>query len=284
MGNDASTKPFADWLGRVFVSEDDVTARLVESYRAIFDPNLSPASDGAAPLGIHWCLSPAIAPMAQLGPDGHPAKNLTMPPIPLPLRMWAGGEVEHLGALRTGDHVTKRSTIETVSHKHGRSGELWFVSLRHEYATERGVAIRERQDIVYRANAAPTSKPKSDAMIEEQPPAGGICTVDTPPTLLFRYSAITFNGHRIHYDLPYATEVEGYEGLVVHGPLQATLLLNVAAASAGTVPGRFLYRGLRPAIAGRPIAVKRGDGEATETYWTEGAGGIRHMEASIRQA
>lgn len=283
----AEPKPFADWIGRTTESEDDITPRLVDSFRAIFDPHLAPVGDGVAPLGIHWCLSPAIASMDQLGRDGHPAKNLSLPPVPLPRRMWAGGELQVLGDLRVGDRVLRTSTIRDVTHKQGRSGELWFVAVGHEYSTDRGLAVRERHDIVYREEARPGNGRK-DAGRGAEPPADGPVdgpvdglTVETPETLLFRYSAITFNGHRIHYDLPYATEVEGYEGLVVHGPIQATLLLNLAAASGGSVPSLFAYRGLSPAIAGRRIAGRRGTGDLANTYWTEGASGVRHMEASV---
>jgi len=271
-------KPFADWIGRRTVSDDVVADRLVRSFRAMFDPLLAAVADGEAPLGIHWCLSPAIEPMAALGGDGHPEKNLALPPVPLPRRMWAGGSVEPLAPLMVGDRVRRTSTIANVDRKVGRSGELWFVTVDHEYRTDRGVAIRERQDIVYReaAGAQPKSPPPAVAAS-----AGAVraaerdWTIETPPTLLFRYSAITFNGHRIHYDHPYATEVEGYPGLVVHGPMQATLLLNLAASD-GRRLRAFDYRGLSPAIAGAPLRICAGnDG----TLWTDRPGGTIHMEA-----
>ena len=272
-------KPFAEWIGRTTVSEDVVAERLVKSFRATLDPHLAQVGDGEAPLGIHWCLSPAIEPMAALGGDGHPAKNLAMPPVPLPRRMWAGGSVTLLAPLMLEDRVRRTSTIADVTRKVGKSGELWFVTVVHEYATDRGVAIRERQDIVYREAAraqprtqAPAPSPTADAVRN----AARSCSIETTPTLLFRYSAITFNGHRIHYDHPYATEVEGYSGLVVHGPMQATLLLNLAASD-GQRPSRFDYRGLAAAIAGAPLRICAG-GEGK--LWTDGPGGTVHMEAS----
>lgn len=280
---DASDKPFAEWIGRQTRSEDVITPRLDASLRAIFGPHVAPGEPGEAALGIHWCLAPAIAPMAELGPDGHPAKNRDMPPIPLPRRMWAGGEVETIAPLRVGDHVTRTSTIADIAHKEGRSGELWFVSIHHEYATGRGTAIRERQDIVYREAAAPDAAKAATA----PPPArsaSATWTVATSPVLLFRYSAITFNGHRIHYDQPYVTGVEGYDGLVVHGPLQATLLLNLAAATAGAVPRRFAYRGVSPAIAGADISACRGAGAEADKLWTQGLAGQIHMEATTYEA
>lgn len=276
-------RPFEEWLGRTSVSEDVVTPRLSESFRAIFEGHLADVDDGVAPLGIHWCLSPAIAPMSQLGPDGHPAKNQSMPPVPLPRRMWAGGEVELFDPLRIGDRVRRTSTIEDIVLKQGRTGDLWFVTVGHQYETSRGLSVREWQDIVYREAAEPSagkSVPAPAASRDE--PASTSRSIDMPPTLLFRYSAITFNGHRIHYDLPYATEVEGYEGLVVHGPIQATLLLNLAAMSAPSgLPRKFSYRGLSPAIAGRPLLIKRGDGDRGNAFWTESETGVRHMTGTV---
>lgn len=272
-------KPFAEWIGRTSVSEDAVTERLVESYRAIFETYLAAVPDGDAPLGIHWCLSPAIASMAQLGRDGHPEKNLSLPPVPLPRRMWAGGEVEILNPLQIGDRVRRISTIQDVVRKEGRAGELWFVAVGHEYSTDRGLAVRERQDLVYRE--APKRGAKTLPVSSmERATVGSSRSIETPPTLLFRYSAITFNGHRIHYDLPYATGVEGYDGLVVHGPVQATLLLNLAAISESGGFARFSYRGLSPAIAGNRLSICRGAGEESNQFWTESGEGVRHMQAS----
>lgn len=275
----SANKPFADWIGRTSVSEDAVSPRLDESFRAIFEGYLAPSAEGMAPLGIHWCLSPAIAAMSELGEDGHPAKNLALPPVPLPRRMWAGGELEIFDTLRVGDRLRRTSKIEGIARKQGRSGDLWFVTVGHDYQTDRGIAIRERQDIVYREAANPTTVSQSPEPQHE--PASATRTIDTPPTLLFRYSAITFNGHRIHYDLPYAMQIEGYEGLVVHGPIQATLLLNLAAMSKLDGLQRFSYRGLSPAIAGRPLSISRGTGERRDVFWTESSDGVRHMQASI---
>jgi 3-methylfumaryl-CoA hydratase len=271
---------FAEWIGRKSESVDIVTPRLAASYRAIFGDRLAPVGADEAPLGIHWCLSPAIAPMEALGPDGHPAKNRDLPPIPQPRRMWAGGSLETLAPIRVGDTVTRISTIGSITRKEGRSGELWFVAVHHDYVTPRGTAIRERHDIVYREAAKPgTARTTASEPVPAAEPVEGEWLVETPSTLLFRYSAITFNGHRIHYDLPYVTGVEGYAGLVVHGPIQATLLLNFATASLGSVPERFSYRGVAPAIAGSPVRVRKTpDTEAG--FRTESVSGTVHMEAT----
>ncbi len=270
-------KPFADWIGRQSRASDVVSERLARSYRAIFEPHLAATEGDAAPAGIHWCLCPAIAPMAELGPDGHPAKNLDLPPVPQPRRMWAGGTIETLDMLRVGDEVTRTTTIADITRKQGRTGELWFVGVDHEYSTARGIAIRERRDIVYREAAKPgAAVPAPEAAAQR--PAAMSWTVATSPVFLFRYSAITFNGHRIHYDYPYATGVEGYDGLVVHGPIQATLLLNLAAAAGSRIPRRFQYRGLAPAFAGGDLLVCR-SAEDTDAYWIQGASGRVHMDA-----
>lgn len=272
--------PFAEWIGRTSEAEDVITPRLVQSFRATFGDHLAPVGDGQAPLGMHWCLAPAIAPMDALGPDGHPARNRDLPPIPQPRRMWAGGLVEHHGPLLAGDTVRRISTIGDIARKRGRSGELWFVAVHHDYLTPRGLAVRERHDIVYREAAKPggDAAPKPAGVPAFADRADGARIMETTPTLLFRYSAMTFNGHRIHYDLPYATGAEGYPGLVVHGPIQATLLYNLAALTAGSVPARFAYRGLVPAFAGSPIRARKAPGEEA-VFVIEGASGIIHMEA-----
>lgn len=280
----ATKKPFGEWIGRQTSAEDVVTERLDASFRAIFAPHLAPTPEGVAPAGIHWCLSPAIRPMEELGPDGHPTRNLVLPPVPLPRRMWAGGSVETFDPLRVGDRTVRVSTIADVVRKEGRTGELWFVAVDHEYSTGRGLALRERQNIVYRAAAVPGGEHSRSAPPAPPRPRAAHWTVPTSPVLLFRYSAITFNGHRIHYDYPYVTEVEGYGGLVVHGPLQAALLLNLAAAQSGRAPARFTYRAVAPAIAGGEIEVCRGAGEAAGQLWTQSQTGGVHMEAQVEGA
>ena len=271
-------------IGRVMHAEDSVTPRLVREYRATLAPYLAEVSDGEAPLAIHWCLAPFAAPMAALGPDGHAAKGEFLPPVPLPRRMWAGGTIETLAPLRSGDRVVRTSTVDDVTLKQGRTGSLCFVAVRHELSSDRGPAIRERHDIVYRdvsvSPAAPAGPSRGD------PKAGTrkvdkVWTVDASPVLLFRYSALTFNGHRIHYDQPYATAVVGYPGLVVHGPLQASLLFNLAATLGGRVPRRFDYRAVAPLFAGEPVRVCGGHDIAAQVKcWTETGAGAIKMEAT----
>ncbi len=268
------------WIGRTHQAEDVVTPRLVAQFGATFLPQVFAVPEGEAPAGLHWCLAPPAEPMADLAADGHAAKGGFLPPIPLPRRMWAGGAVETVAPLRLGDAVTRRSTVEDVSMKRGRTGPLVFVAVRHEVSTPRGLALRERHDIVYReaptpgAAAAPAATPAG-------PRASDLAwAVEGSPVLLFRYSALTFNGHRIHYDLPYVTAVEGYAGLLVHGPIQATLCFNLAAELLGRVPRRFAFRNTMPLVAGPAFRVAgRRAAEGGVACWTEGADGAVRMEA-----
>lgn len=249
----------SNWIGRTETSPPEtLTPRLLDRFRASFYPYLAQADGVGA--GIHWCLSPPAVEAASLGPDGHPAKGGFLPPVPLPRRMWAGGEIEFLHPLRAGDAVTRNSRIGDVATKNGRTGALCFVTVRRELTTERGVALRERHDIVYR-EAAKAAAPPPAADARGGPDAEWIVPVD--PVLLFRYSALTFNSHRIHYDEGYARDVEFYPGLVIHGPLQATLMLNLAIAQGGSVPARFAFRGMSPACGPQDLRVRAwrtGDG------------------------
>jgi 3-methylfumaryl-CoA hydratase len=271
------------WVGRSIQARDAVTPRLVEEFRAAFDPHLAPVGNGEAPLALHWCLAPPAAPMAELGPDGHPARGGFLPPVPLPRRMWAGGSLETLGALKIGNDVVRMSRIADVSVKEGRTGKLCFVNVDYEFSTGAGVAIRERHDIVYRDVGPQPAPQKPPAAAGEGKRGELVWSIEATPTLLFRYSALTFNGHRIHYDFPYVTQVEGYAGLVVHGPLQASLLFNLAAAIGGSPPRTFDYRGLSPLIAGQVFEV-HGSRKADRSVecWTRSASGVMTMQAAAR--
>lgn len=244
---------FADWIGRSITRHDVVAPRLMAEFRATLDRTLAPVD---VPPGVEFCLAPDICAPDLLGRDGHPRTGIFLPDLPLPRRMWAGGDITRHAALAEGDAVTRISTIEDVAFKEGRSGKLGFVAVRHLYKVAEETRIDERQDIVYREDPA-TDAPKADAPKPAAPEAdpwdiAGHLDIDTAPTLLFRYSALTFNGHRIHYDATYAREVEGYDGLVVHGPLQAIWLQNLATRLAGHLPGRFAYRGTAPLVCGQP--------------------------------
>jgi 3-methylfumaryl-CoA hydratase len=251
-------------IGRSVERSDSITERLVDAFRATIEPHLAPQPEGAAPLGIHWCLAPQLAPMSRLGRDGHPAENEFGLAPPLPRRMWAGGALDFRAPILRGGEVIRRSTFADVSVKVGRSGPLCFVTLRHDYLAEGVVALSERQDLVYREEASLAAARAAED--DHARPAAEIEWRPTPdPVLLFRYSALTFNGHRIHYDEPYARAVEGQDGLLVHGPLQATWLLNIAATLGGSCPRRLDYRLLTPLVCGRACTV---------TAWRSGTGAL----------
>ncbi len=244
-----STFKFEDWIGRTWARQEQVTALLVEKFRATLAPHL--ASEFNVPLGLHWCLVPDVFQQDLLGADGHPQLGQLLPDVGLPRRMWAGGELVFTRALLLGDVVDKASTIENIEFKSGKSGDLCFVTLRHLYNVDGNIAINERQDVVYRSPSS-LDGGKSAAPLA---PVSQDWIVQATSTVLFRYSALTFNGHRIHFDYPYATQEEGYGGLVVHGPLQATLMLNLVVEKMQRLPTRFTYRGQKPLISGNAFSV-----------------------------
>jgi 3-methylfumaryl-CoA hydratase len=244
---------FADWIGRSWERRDTLTPRLAAEFDATLTPHLAQIA-GARP-GSFWTLAPDIEPASRLGGDGHPRLGIFLPPLPFARRMWAGGELHFEGSFDIGDEVVKTSAIEDIAFKTGASGPLAFVVVRHRYSVGGRRFLDERQDIVYRAPAAENAPQPAKAA----PPAGEaarVWEISVTPTMLMRYSATTFNGHRIHYDAPYARDVEGYAGLVVHGPMQATLMLNIAADILGRLPKSFRYRGLAPLICGAPFRVE----------------------------
>ncbi len=266
-----------NWIGRTDSARDLVTPRLVQELAATLNSDSAePEMGSEAQLAIHWCLAPPAIRTSALGADGHPARGGFLPPVPLPRRMWAGGRLQVKDRLLVGDAVERRSRIADVTVKEGRSGTLCFVAVDHEIVTPRGPAIFERQDIVYRglqsgpaAVTAPAPLPKAQWTKE------GIAD----PVLLFRYSALTFNGHRIHYDRGYATEVEGYPGLVCHGPLQATLLLEFAAAIKGRAPSSFSFRNVHPLFDGVPFQLCARDRDGGLDLRIQTADGVQTVVA-----
>jgi 3-methylfumaryl-CoA hydratase len=263
--NDNLAAALADWKGRRIDRRDTVTPRMVEHFTATLSPHLG--AGASVPPGLFWCLAPDALPAGELGRDGHPRTGIYLPPVPYPRRMWAGGDLHFHGDFQPGDEVAKSSVVEDITFKTGASGPLCFVTVRHRYEVGDREVLDERQDIVYRQPPDGRQPSASPAPAPPRPPAHSQWVVDAGPTMLFRYSAITLNGHRIHYDHPYATEVEGYEGLVVHGPLQATLMLNLAVDVLGRLPSRFSYRGLAPLTCGAPFLVEA-DAPAGEAFGT----------------
>lgn len=277
------------WIGREERRTDTLDPALAARWLATFD-RAAPA-DGTLPQGIHWCLCTPDAPTAMLGADGHPQRDESedsfFPPIPLPRRMWASIEVEFLAPLAPGDAIERVSSIDSIAEKEGRSGKLAFVTVAHETAANGVAAVREKQHLVYREAAAPDAPlvpPEGDGDGFDGSVWDVVRELTPKPPLLFRYSALTFNTHRIHYDAPYARGVERYRGLVVHGPLMASLLLDLAAQELGpNAVTRFAFRAVSPAIAGDKLllAMKReGEDFTLGVFATDGRQVVR-AEAAL---
>jgi 3-methylfumaryl-CoA hydratase len=269
------------WIGRTAEASDIVTAQLVKGLRAILFQEIGePKAGDIAPFTVHWCLAQPVFPMSMLGPDGHPTRGGFLPPVPLPRRMWAGGELGFLDALRVGDEAKRTSRIADVTVKTGSTGTLCFVAVEHIVTTSRGIAIRERQDIVYREMGG--SQPAAPAKSTPSPrPAQHRETHMADSVLLFRYSALTFNGHRIHYDRDYVTKVEGYPGLIFHGPLQAAFIVELAAKlKGGKPPKNFSYRGVQPLFEGSEFSVNANDNNGAVELWTANADGQPTMKGT----
>ena len=245
------------WQGKSDTLSDFLTAMPVAALSATLDrDDPAPAAGTALPPLWHWLYFLPHARQSEIGPDGHPQRGGFLPPVPLSRRMWAGGRLvwEPGNPLRVGDAARKVSRIESVTHKTGRSGEMIFALVRHEVHNERGLCLTEEHDIVYVAAAQPGAKPASP--IAAQTAATWQRRIVPDDVLLFRYSALTFNGHRIHYDRQYVTQEEGYPGLIVHGPLIATLLTDlVRRHESRAVIERFSFRAVRPTFDGHPFFV-----------------------------
>jgi 3-methylfumaryl-CoA hydratase len=260
---------WSDWIGREQRGADELGARLAAQWCATFDRD-APA-DSAMPQGIHLCLCTPEARTGQLAPDGHPVRDddlsSFLPPVPLPRRMWASSAMQFHAPIAIGARIERTSRVASITPKSGSRGEMVFVDVDHETHADGTLAVSERQSIVYLEGLAP------DAPISPPEPTGETFDPSSwdahrslipDERLLFRYSALTFNTHRIHYDAPFAREVERYRGLVVHGPLTASLLLQLAGAHFGENRlGTFTFRGVSPAIAGETLnlALRGTDGE-----------------------
>ncbi len=276
------------WVDKTETLADDITAAPLRALSATLDrSDPAPARGTAVPELWHWLYFLPQPRQSELGPDGHPKRGGFLPPVPLPRRMWAGGRLQWQpdNPLLVGDAVKRSSRIESVKHKSGRTGDLLFVLVRHEIHNAAGLALSEEHDIVYRANPQP-----GDALPPPQPAAKDAAwTREIAPddVLLFRYSALTFNGHRIHYDRRYVTEVEAYPGLIVHGPLIATLLLDLLRQNLpGTRLSHFEFRAVRPVFDIAPFKVHgtpAPDGKTVQ-LWTEDHQGWLTMQATATLA
>ncbi|MCL4798978.1 MAG: MaoC family dehydratase N-terminal domain-containing protein [Burkholderiales bacterium] len=274
------------WIGRAEQAADTVTPFPVAALSATLDRDDPAPRDGdALPPLWHWLYFLPLYRHSEAGSDGHRARGGFLPPVDLPRRMWAGSRVTFARALRVGERVHRVSTVADVKHKTGRSGELVFVVVRHELGGDAGHALTEEHDIVYREAPRPDEPPAAPQAAPDE--AAWTREITPDPLLLFRYSALTFNGHRIHYDRRYCTEVEGYPGLVVHGPLLATLLLDLLRRERPeSTATSFRFRALSPVFDTAPFAVcgqPLGDGREAR-LWVRRRDGALAMDASATLA
>ena len=268
------------WIGRQETLNDRATLFPVAALSATLDrDDKAPAEGDVLPPLWHWLYVLPTARQSELGPDGHPKRGGFLPPVPLPRRMWAGGRLEFLAPLHLGEKIQRISTIKDVTLKSGRSGQMVFVLVRHEIHGENGLALTEEHDIVYRdppavseAPAVPRAAPGNPAWQREIVP---------DDVMLFRYSALTFNGHRIHYDRRYVTGEEGYPGLIVHGPLIATLLCDLARRNNGQTMRSFRFRAVKPIFDLAPFSVCGSPGaDRNSALWAQDRDGMLCMDAT----
>ncbi|RJF98224.1 FAS1-like dehydratase domain-containing protein [Noviherbaspirillum saxi] len=268
------------WVGRTQVCDDSTHPDRVNALAAVLDRKDIPKPEEGVPPLWHWIYFWTVAAQSELDDDGHPRRGGFLPPVPLPRRMWAGGRLTFLKPLQIGATVKRKSTIKAVEVKRGKSGDMVFVTVEHAIFDEGGIALIEEHDIVYRDAPQKDSQPVQAKLAPSSSEWSDIVRPD--PLLLFRYSALTFNGHRIHYDRSYVTEVEAYPGLIVHGPLIATLLVELLHRKMpGVHLNTFSFRAVSPLfdieqfeICGQPDA----DG-TTVQLWARNARGELAMQA-----
>lgn len=293
----AAMTDWSAWVGRSRADTETLDARLVRWLAATLDrPEWLDAEVGAlVPAGWHWTLFAPIAPMDKLGRDGHPARlGDFLPPTEQPRRMWAGSRLVWHERFRVGDRVTRTTTIASAQEKSGRTGTMVFVTLQHRFEVAGRVVAEEEQDLVYRGDAD-ADEVAALARLAEQARAGGQSpartgsfrqSIEPHPVMLFRFSAATFNGHRIHYDRDYAQSVEGYPGLVVHGPLIASQLLSFIETTVAPEAfiERFAFRAKRPTfdIAAYALHAERPDEEGAFALWSTNNIGEIALEASAK--
>lgn len=266
------------WIGKQETLQDQVRRFPIAALAAALDrDDPAPAAGDAVPPLWHWLYFLPTARQSVLGPDGHPARGGFLPPVPLPRRMWAGGRFTFHQPLRVDDPITRVSTVQDVTVKHGRNGALCFVLVRHEVSGGCGLALVEEHDIVYRDLPHPGEAPgvpqpvRTDDVWKRE--------IQPSEALLFRYSALTFNGHRIHYDRRYVTETEGYPGLIVHGPLIATLLIDLLRRNTDRAVATFRFRAVSPLFDVAPFSVHGASDGESAAMWARNAAGHLAMEA-----
>ena len=243
-----------NWVGRTRTTVDRVDARTARFMQHTLDRPADLDDGDPLPPAWHWLYFIDSARLSETGRDGHPQRGDFLPPVTLPRRMWAGSRLTFHNPLRIGERISRVSEIVSINEKSGKSGALCFVTVSHNYLRGDDLLLAEEHDIVYREDPAPGARPPRPPRAESD---ADVSRAITPsPLLLFRYSALTFNGHRIHYDIDYCRDIEGYPGLVFHGPLTATLLLDLLAGEVGPENIRhFRFRAISPLFADRDFSI-----------------------------
>ncbi|RLA53268.1 MAG: acyl-CoA dehydrogenase [Gammaproteobacteria bacterium] len=266
------------WEGKQETHEDVISLATAQAMAATLDWEALPQAGDELAKSWHWLHFLATARQSKIGRDGHPERGGFLPPVPLPRRMWASGQAAFHSPLHIGDNVRKVSTVKSVTHKQGGTGNLVFVVVEHEIYTGDTLAISDTQNLVYREDPDPNA-PSPKAMLPKDT-AGFSREVNPDPVLLFRFSALTFNGHRIHYDRDYAMNEEGYTGLVVQGPLSASLLLDLVRTELPDVEvEHYDYRAVRPLIDGNPFQIQGCKTDDGLSLWVVDHEGAMTMQA-----
>ena len=287
MSEQAQTVDYRDWIGGKESDEDTATLAPVTGLLATLDDaeNRLAVGDPLPPLW-HWLYFLPQAPASGIGSDGHPKRGGFMPPIDLPRRMFAGAQLEFAAPIPIGAALARRSKIADVAEKSGKSGRLVFVTVAHEITADGVTAVTETQNIVYREEGAAVPAPEARDAFPPAPEGAWVREIRPDPVLLFRFSALTFNGHRIHYDRSYATGEEHYPGLVVHGPLLATLLIDLVRRNGSRRVARFGFRAMAPIFDTGPFRVigqPEGDRVTLVAERSDGAEAMR-AEAVLAEA
>ncbi len=266
------------WEGKQESREELISVAAARGMAATLDWECVPEAGDELAEPWHWLYFFGTARRSEIGHDGHPRRGGFFPPVTLPRRMWASGDVEFCLPLHVGDQARKVSTIQSVKHKQGGTGDLVFVTVGHEIFVDDRLCIRENQNIVYREDPDPNAPPPKPMAPPAEPEFSREVIAD--PVLLFRYSALTFNSHRIHYDRDYAMNEEGYSGLVVHGPLSASFLLELVRAELpGVEVKNYDFRAVRPLIDGKPFQIQGCRGDEGLTLWVVDHEGAMTMQA-----
>jgi 3-methylfumaryl-CoA hydratase len=271
------------WIGRSETQTDVAEPAPLSGLAATLDHLDPPWRKGEVPPLGHWLYFLPRTPQHEIGPDGHAKRGGFLPPVELPRRMWAGSELEFLAPIPIGAIIERRSVIANIEHKAGRSGDMIFVRAEHEIAVQGKAAIRDAHNIVYR------EAPKPGEAVSPPEKAGRAAEFERAivpdPVLLFRYSALTFNGHRIHYDRSYCEEAEGYPGLVVHGPLTATLLMDLYLRQRpGAAVSAFRFRARRPLFDIHPFTLCGAHKSGGAALWALDHEGGLAMRAELEVA